>query len=218
MAKVTIGIDIGTNSIKAIALDSSGKVVTKAKQSSTLICNQPQTLEHNAMKSWWEGTRNIWSEIKQNLFDLKFREKDIKGVCVAAMVPSLTAVDTKNKPLAPGILYGDQRGGTNSGHPIENQEFLNFLKWTIRHYPEARGYWPAQTVANAALGNVPALDTFTALTTMPLFSGNSWDENLCQEMSISLDQLPILAESTDVIAELGRNLPFWGNNRCHSRS
>ncbi len=204
MSRISIGIDIGTNSIKALALDEKNNVVSKAKIKNALRCKTPQMLEHDALESWHNGTLKIWSAIKQKLADKHIAESRIGGVCVAAMVPSLTAVDTQSRPTAPGILYGDERGELiSSKPPIENEEFLNFLKWTVQNYPKASGYWPAQTVANSALGNAPVLDTITAFSTMPLFSGESWNENLCQEIQISPSQLPRLRHPTEIIAKIG---------------
>ncbi len=204
MSRISIGIDIGTNSIKALALDEEKNVVGKVGLQNVLRCNTPQMLEHDAMESWHNGTLKIWSAIRQKLAEKHIAESKIGSVCVAAIVPSLTAVDTQNRPTAPGILYGDERGKlASSKPPIENEEFLNFLKWTVQNYPEASGYWPAQTVANSALGNAPVLDTITAFSTMPLFSGESWNEDLCREIQISPSQLPRLRHPTEIIAKIG---------------
>src|SRR5204863_9410895 len=61
----------------------------------------PEQFEHDAAVAWCAGPRRALAE----LGDL-----DVKGVSVAAMVPSLTAVDAAGDPVAPGLLYGDERG------------------------------------------------------------------------------------------------------------
>ncbi|HEX7521277.1 MAG TPA: FGGY-family carbohydrate kinase, partial [Acidimicrobiia bacterium] len=117
----------------------------------------------------------------------------IKGVSVAAMVPSLTAVDARGVPITPGLLYGDARGRTTStGNPVESGELLAFLRWTLREAPDAHGYWPAQTVANYALAGEPVLDTSTATTATPLFDWTDWDPQLAADIGVRVDQLPRL--------------------------
>ena len=44
---------------------------------------------------------------------------------------------------------------------------MGFLRWLVEAAPGAAGYWPAQAVANAALGGVGAIDTTVAFTAMP---------------------------------------------------
>ena len=61
----------------------------------------PQRFEHNARVAWHDGPQRAL----EALGDI-----DPRGVSVAAMVPSLTAVDDAGVPVTPGLLYGDERG------------------------------------------------------------------------------------------------------------
>ena len=181
---VTVGIDIGTSSVKAIAADGDGNVVAHARVAHDFRVPAPDRFEHDAAVAWHAGPRAALTA----LGDL-----DIKGVSVAAMVPSLTAVDAAGVPISPGLLYGDARGRTTStGNPVESGELLAFLRWTLREAPDAHGYWPAQTVANNALAGEPVLDTSTATTASPLFDWTEWDPQLAADIGVRVDQLPRL--------------------------
>ncbi len=48
-----------------------------------------------------------------------------------------------------------------------------FVRWAVREAPGARGYWPAQAVANYALGGVPAIDTGTAICMSSMRTGTN---------------------------------------------
>ncbi len=87
--------------------------------------------EHDAVEAWHQGpTRAL-----DALGDIAPR-----GVSVAAMVPSLTAVDAAGVPCAPGLLYGDERGNTDSTHAIaEAGELMQFMRWHVSQCPDARG-------------------------------------------------------------------------------
>jgi sugar (pentulose or hexulose) kinase len=181
---VTVGIDIGTSSVKAVAADDEGVVVASARVPHEVRVPTPGRLEHDAADAWRRGPR----QALRALGDL-----DVRGVSVAAMVPSLTAVDADGVPIQPGLLYGDERGRTAvRGNPIEAGELLAFLRWLHREAPHAAGYWPAQAVANHALSGEAVLDTSTAATAHPLFDWTGWDPAVAADHGTTVEQFPRL--------------------------
>jgi xylulokinase len=185
---VTVGIDIGTTSVKAVAADDDGNVVARSRVPHQLLVPAPARLEHDADEAWRRGPRAA-------LDALDVDPGAVRGVSVAAMVPSLTAVDDAGAPLAPGLLYGDERGRTTSaGSPAESGELLAFLGWLLEQVPAAGGYWPAQAVANHGLAGAAVLDTSTAATAAGLldWSTGGWDEDAAGAAGISTAQLPRL--------------------------
>src|SRR5207253_47519 len=100
-----------------------------------------------AAVAWHDGPLRALAELG---------ELEVKGVSVAAMVPSLAAVDGAGVPITPGLLYGDDRGRTGAhvgagGSDDASGGFLGFVRWLAEEAPGAHGYWPAQAVANHAL-------------------------------------------------------------------
>jgi xylulokinase len=186
MTEVTVGIDIGTSSVKAIAADGDGNVVATARVPHRFRVPTPLRFEHDANEAWRRGPQTALDALGDVV---------AAGVSVAAMVPSLTAVDAAGVPITPGLLYGDERGhhGARAGHPAESGELLAFLRWTVGKAPDAAGYWPAQAVANQALAGEPVLDTTTAATAYPLFDWTGWDPKLAGEVGVRAEQLPKLA-------------------------
>lgn len=184
MSETTVGIDIGTSSVKAIAADGDGNVVGRARVPHAFRIPTPDRFEHDAAEAWFHGPRAALDALG---------DVGAVGVSVAAMVPSVAAVGDDGVPVTPGLLYGDERGHTaNMGNPTESGEFVAFLRWTVSEAPGARGYWPAQAVANFALAGEPVLDTSTAATTLPLFDWTGWDEALARDVGVRVDQLPKL--------------------------
>lgn len=186
MSEVTVGIDIGTGSVKAVAADADGTVVAWARVPHELQIPAPNRMQHDADEAWRRGPRRALEQLG---------DVDARAVSVAAMVPSLTAVDGDGVPRMPGLLYGDERGRSATatrGMPTESGELLEFLKWFRDEYPEAKGFWPAQAVANHALSGDAVLDTSTATTAYPLFDWTGWDDNLAAELGITTPQLPRL--------------------------
>jgi len=185
--EVTVGIDIGTSSVKAIAADGDGNVVARARVPHSVVVPAPERFEHDAAAAWRDGPRAALAE----LGDL-----DVRGVSVAAMVPSLAAVDEQGTPLTPGLLYGDERGRTGvaaqAGTDDASGGFLGYVRWLHDTVPSAHGFWPAQSVANHALAGEAVLDTTTASLAHPLFDFTGWDAAVAGELGITAERLPRL--------------------------
>jgi len=120
------------------------------------------------------------------------------------MVPSLTAVDAEGGPLTPGLLYGDSRGRGAAGADTTflSRETVEFLRWTAREAPDAKGYWPAMAVANHALAGEAVLDNATASTTYPLFDGTGWSEDACAECGATPDRMPRVEPTGAAVGQL----------------
>ena len=191
--EVTVGIDIGTSSVKAIAADGDGNVVAPRPRPA-----RGRRARARAVRARRRGgvARRTAPPRSAELGDL-----DVRGVSVAAMVPSLTAVDEQGTPLTPGLLYGDERGRTGEVAQAGTDDasaddasggFLGFVRWLAEAAPTAHGFWPAQAVANHALRGEAVLDTTTASLAHPLFDWTGWDAAVASELGITPAELPRL--------------------------
>jgi xylulokinase len=185
--EVTIGIDIGTTAVKAVAADEDGQVTARARIPHQLRVPAAGLLEHDADEAWRQGPLSALEELSR---------PEARAVAVSAMVPSLTAVDADGRPITPGLLYGDGRGRVavpDDGPGFMVGETAEFLRWTASEAPAAAGYWPAPAVANHALAGEPVIDFGTAFTTLPLFDGTGWSAQVCADCGASVDQMPRVA-------------------------
>ena len=205
---VTVGIDIGTTAVKAVAADENGTVLARARVPHRLLTPAPDQLEHDAGQAWRRGPMRAFAQVAQGLGDLA-------GVCVTSMVPSLAAVDGRGIPRSPGLLYGDARGreasepepgsaseagpgpepGSEPASPDMDAAMPDaggFVRWAVREAPGARGYWPAQAVANYALGRIPAIDTGTAICMSSMRTGNRWNDEVLAKLGVTEKQLPVV--------------------------
>jgi xylulokinase len=192
---LTVGIDIGTTSTKAVAVDGDGAIVARDRRHHGVLAGH-ERLEHDAERAWHRDVVDAYHEVAA--------AGSVAGVAVAAMVPSLTAVDAAGRPCGPGLLYGDARGGGRPGEsPATSGEALGFLRWLAGESPEAGGFWPAQAVANHALGGRAAVDYATAFCLAPLFEGAGWSTAVVEEAGAGVGQLPEVVAGWEPISRVG---------------
>ncbi len=180
----TIGIDVGTTAVKAVAADGDGHVTARVRIPHQLRVPAPDRLEHDADEAWRQGPLAALDQLAR---------PDAKAVAVSAMVPSLTAVDSAGRPITPGLLYGDSRGrvpGAAEQSLPSVGEAAEFLRWTAAEAPDAAGYWPAPAVANYALAGEAVIDFATAITSLPLFDGTGWNPKACADCGVTVDRMP----------------------------
>lgn len=185
--EVTLGLDVGTTAVKAVAADEAGRVVARARIPHRLRVPAPDRLEHDADEAWRQGPLTALDRLAR---------PDARAVAVSAMVPSLTAVDAAGRPITPGLLYGDGRGRVPVAIDASVTvlppagETAKFLRWTAAQAPDAAGYWPAPVVANHALAGDPVIDFASAYTTAPLFDGTGWSATALADCGATVGQMP----------------------------
>ena len=190
---VTVGVDVGTTSVKALAVDEHGTVVARSRVPHGIDAPEPDILRHDAKRAWRAGPRKAFDQVTA---ELGAGGRTLAGVAVASMVPSLTAVSAKGVPVLPGLLYGDREG--RSADPASEHLLLpgtmpdaeGFLRWASASVPDARGYWPCQAVASYAVGNVPAIDTGVTASLGALHTHGRWNSDLLQSLGVDERQMP----------------------------
>ena len=153
MKEVTVGIDIGTTSVKAVAADAGGRVLARARTPHRVVSTDPGQFEHDPQVAWIDGVLSAWDQMLAGTAD-----RSIAAVTVSAMVPSMCGVDSAGAPVTPGLLYGDARGrGVRSGTEATDGEAVGFARslaahhgvealWLHRRLPTRRcAGWPPST-------------------------------------------------------------------------
>jgi xylulokinase len=120
------------------------------------------------------------------------------------MVPSMTAVDRRGKPLSPGLLYGDASGRRPDRGDLPDLvgDAPEFLRTLAREVPAAAGYWSAQTLATVALGGPAVLAEGVARVLWPLVSDGRWEQAVLDECGVVVDQVPQIVADRTAVADV----------------
>jgi xylulokinase len=196
---VTVGIDIGTTSVKAVAVDPDGTVVARSRIRHPLISARADELQHDAQRAWRRGPRRALAA----LGDVK-----PKALSVTGMVPSLVAVNRRGVPLSRGLLYGDSSGQeqTGTGVPLMGGEPAAFLKALSSAHPDAAGFWPAQTTALASLGGPPVVAMTVSFVLGPLAVGGAWNPEVLEACGVAESRLPKIVADREPVGRIGEML------------
>ena len=196
MDDVTVGIDIGTTSVKAVAAGADGGVVARARVPHRVVSPDPGRFEHDPQAAWIDGVLGAWAEVRAGTAG-----RPVAAVTVSAMVPSMCGVDSAGTPITVGLLYGDARGrGVGSGTEATDGEAVGFARWLAGRRGVA-ALWPAQAAANRALCGVAAIDSSTAMAMTPMSDGQGWAPELLDEIGMTSEQLPTIGAGAAAIGE-----------------
>ena len=180
-----LGIDIGTNSSKAVLVDESGGLLVSAVRPHGMSTPRPGWCEHDADEVWWADLRALVSEV------LAARPgQPVDAVAVSGIGPCALICDADGRPLRPAILYGIDRRAEReideltdllgpeavlqrTGNRLNTQAVGPKLLWLARHEPErllrAKRWYGASSYLVGRLTGEYVMDHYTASASDPLY-------------------------------------------------
>src|SRR4051812_9360610 len=127
MRNLLIGIDSGTQSTKALVVDSrDGKVLASANQAYDLIPDLPPGAKEQHPHTWREATA---SAIRQSLRQAKAVAADVVAIGVSGQQHGFVPLDVKGEVIRPAKLWCDT---STTAECDEIMEQLGGLKKTIK--------------------------------------------------------------------------------------
>ena len=111
-----MGVDIGTTSVKALAVDEDGRELARSRVPHRVLAPEPDVLRHDARAAWHRGPKKAYANVVEQLARLGHDE--VAGVAVASMVPSMTAVNKGGLRLCPASSTATWRADRPINPPI----------------------------------------------------------------------------------------------------
>jgi len=206
LRQVVVGIDLGTQGVRVIAVTVDGDVLAKT---SVPLPPQPEGLpegwhEQNP-EDWWtivcQALRSLIQDLPQDV--------RLAGVAVDSTSGSLVAVDPNGSPLFPAILYNDNRSCTvvanvrkvcagleeSLGYSISASFALPKILWLQQERPHlfdkaAHFLAPTDFIVGRLTGDYGVTDYNNALKTGYDVLHLNWPKNLETDLGIPLTKLP----------------------------
>lgn len=214
---VTIGIDVATAGVRAVAMHVPARVVlaSAARELPAPVRDGHGRSEADAT-GWWPAVAEALAEVTDRLPQ---RGAEVKAVAVAATSGTVVAVDGAGRPVSPALMYDDRRGAPYNAKAVElgaprwaglglapsATAALGRIAWlrdnmsgvtAIRHTPEVVG--AHLTGAPVAADSSHALKSgYDALT-------GQWPDEVFDAFGVPPDWLPEVVKPTSVLGEVGR--------------
>jgi sugar (pentulose or hexulose) kinase len=97
-----LGLDIGTQSIKAVLVDDAGLIVASA--SSPLTSTRDGKTHEQDPEQWWSASQEVITSVTS-----KVDPEKIKAISISATSGTVVVVDSQGTPHTQGIMYDDAR-------------------------------------------------------------------------------------------------------------
>jgi sugar (pentulose or hexulose) kinase len=126
----TLGIDLGTQSVRALAVSPDGEVLGSGMQRLT---SQRNGIRHEqSPEEWWQG---VAGACRQAIAGLP--PETLQGIAVDGTSGSILLVDQNGKPLTSGLMYDDGR----ATQEIQRVNEVGAALWQELGYSQMQPSW-----------------------------------------------------------------------------
>ena len=212
-----IGIDIGTTSVKIIAINESGSIIESISKEYPLYFPKPLWSEQNP-EDWWKQSINGLKELLKGI-----HKNEVKAVSFSGQMHGLVTLDENDEVVRPAILWNDQRTEKECAY-LNNKIGRDLLsKWTgnlaLAGFTAPKILWlkenePKNFAATKKImlpkdyisykmSGVFATDMSDASGTLYLDVKNrKWSREMMEIIGIHESQLPNLYESYEIVGNI----------------
>ena len=104
--EVVLGIDLGTQGVRILAVTPQGDVSAAAQASlSPVLTGLPEGWFEQSPQEWWQV---VCSSLRVLISQLPSAVR-VAGICVVSTSGTVLLVDSQGEPLCPAVMYNDRR-------------------------------------------------------------------------------------------------------------
>jgi sugar (pentulose or hexulose) kinase len=205
-----VGIDLGTQSVRALAVDGAGETVASARR--PLRGTRSGNRHEQDPGTWWTLTAEALAAL-----DLGGREVGAVAVCATSGTVLLTGTD--GSPRTPGLMYDDTRAGafavaaqeagealwSRLGYRMQPAWALPKVLWWRQEGllgPQVRLAHQPDVVTAALVGHPVASDASHALKTGYNLIEDRWPSDILSTLDIDEGVLPEVVRPGTVLGEV----------------
>lgn len=222
MSHLSIGVDIGTTSAKAVLFDDKGNSLYQSAVEYPLFTPEPKI----AVQDPDEIVSAVKEALKTIMSDSAVNKNDIKVISFSAAMHSLIAVDKNGQPLTPSLTWADQRSEKyanqlkeenglslyeRTGTPIHPMSPLTKIMWLKNEKPaifdETRKFIGIKEYVFYHFFGDYFVDYSIASATglFNMFELN-WDKEALATAGINQSQLPKIVSTTETFKNINEKI------------
>ncbi|OBA00433.1 FGGY-family carbohydrate kinase [Halomonas sp. G11] len=207
--ETVIGIDIGTQSTKALVLDGKGQILAEHSRGYRVDTPHPLWAEQWA-DVWWEAVLDC---LRDCLADPRVDPQHVKGLCVSSLYGgSGIPVDADIRPVYPCLIWMDRRAeaqvqwvkahvdlsrlGDITGNGVDSYYGFTKMMWLKAERPEVweqtRYLLPPNSYINYRLSGEIAIDHSSAGNIGGIYDleKRAWSPEMLDTLGLDRDKLP----------------------------
>lgn len=218
-AAVSIGLDIGTSGVKALALDGAGRVLAHESAAYAVTQPRPGWAEQEPM-DWWQATCEACRQLVERK---EVVGRPIAAIGISGQMHGATLLDAAGRVLRPALIWADGRGLANLNAFAARHHDLDLLAitgsapyasatlakmlWLAEHESEtlarAAHVLLAKDVVRYLLTGEFATDPSDASGTMLFDShGGAWSSAILDRLRLDPTVLPPVLSSSALAGSL----------------
>lgn len=219
--KYSIGIDIGTTTVKCILFGEGVQVVAEAGREYKTLLPKASWAQQNP-EDWWKG---VAESIRSILTESRVAPEDIKVISVSSQAPAVLPMTKEGEPLHDALIWMDRRStkeleileekiGTKkvyeiTGNRLDTYFTLTELMWFLRNHPDmmkkCHKILQVNGYINYKLTEVFSIDaTHASLTQLYDVHNNCWSEELFEAIGGNTKIMPDIYDCMDVIGHVSK--------------
>jgi D-ribulokinase len=212
---VWLGIDLGTQSVRVLAIDGSGTVLASASQ--PLTSHRDGARHTQSPAQWWSAVATCCQQVTAALGGLR-----VSALSIDATSGTILLMDEQFQPLSEALMYDDGRAADESatvnaadesfwaemGYRTQRSWALPKLLWLAQRHPQSltRGGLTHQNdyIHARLAGKRLATDSSHALKSGYDLLHSRWPHELFEYLGLSAEIFPEVVPPGTVIGQVSR--------------
>lgn len=217
---VFVGIDVGTQGARAVAVNESGDLLCEASHSfAPRVTSQDETgLFEQDPTGWWEATQLVCRRIIERLSG-ELNVDKVGAVGITSTSGTLVLVGADGNPITPAIMYSDSRGNQEAeflncvapeycgklGVKFSSSSSLAKALWWWKRHKDSRLRWflsPTDFLNAKLTGQLGVMDFTNALKMGYDLVELRWPDFIQRETDLPVESLPKVVRPGSIIGEV----------------
>jgi D-ribulokinase len=212
--RIIIGIDIGTSGVRAVGVDSAGRLRASAEAQLSPPREPHPGWKEQSPEDWWRATCDCLRQLIE-----KVPDAEIAAICADSTSGTVLPITEDGKPLRDALMYNDARASEEAdilnavgarlidrmGYRFNSSYGLSKILWIARNEPaiheQARYVNAADFIAGRLCGDYGHTDYTNALKMGYDLLEGEWPAWL-DGLGVRADRLPVVHATGDVVGSI----------------